>query len=102
MLSPASAQSTHCGAEWHYVLALGKKLYVALIAPVPVVVFPYQLITIQYVDLDRDYNGGLVKRRRHPGQARSRSARCRDCAGPARERHVSALASGPADLRARG
>jgi len=59
ILSPASAQSTYCEAEWNRVLALGKRLYIAMIEPVPIKDIPLRLGTIQYADLAKDWAGGF-------------------------------------------
>ncbi|MBZ0281308.1 MAG: TIR domain-containing protein [Anaerolineae bacterium] len=59
ILSPASAQSAYCEAEWNRVLALGKRLYIAMIESVPLKDIPLRLGTIQYADLAKDWAGGL-------------------------------------------
>ncbi len=61
VLSPKSAKSAYCEAEWTRVLALGKLLYIALIEPVPTRDFPLRLGTIQYADLTRDFGGGMAE-----------------------------------------
>jgi hypothetical protein len=59
LLSPLSAKSPECNAEYRRILSLGKRLYVALIQPTPKADFPWRLTTIQYVDMARDFDGGL-------------------------------------------
>ncbi|HVO44278.1 MAG TPA: toll/interleukin-1 receptor domain-containing protein [Aggregatilineales bacterium] len=59
ILSPASTKSEYCIAEWNRILALGKRLYIAMITPVPVPDIPLRLGTIQYADLTRDRDGVL-------------------------------------------
>ncbi len=58
-LSRKSAASAYVKSEWNYLLAQGKRLYIALIEPVPLAEFPHRLITNQYADLATDFDGGL-------------------------------------------
>jgi tetratricopeptide (TPR) repeat protein len=60
VMSPRSVKSNYCEAEWNRVLALGKRLYIALIDDVPVRDVPLRLGTIQYVDLRRDFDATLT------------------------------------------
>lgn len=50
-LSPHSARSQECEAEYRRILSLGKKLYVALIADVAKADFPWRLGIIQYSNI---------------------------------------------------
>src|ERR1041385_1370817 len=61
VLSPTSAKSPECEAEYRRVLSLGKRLYVALIQPVSKADFPWRLTTIQYVDLHADFDAGMAE-----------------------------------------
>ena len=60
VLSPISVKSDYCEAEWNRILALKKKLYVALIEHVPLADYPLRLGIIQYCDLSKDFNGGMA------------------------------------------
>jgi hypothetical protein len=60
ILSSHSANSEYCSAEWNRILALGKRLYIAMIEFVPVAEIPLRLGTIQYVDLTRNFGSGLT------------------------------------------
>lgn len=59
VLSPASAKSEECEAEYRKMMLLGKRVYIALIEPVTKEDFPYRLTVIQYVDLTKDYDTGV-------------------------------------------
>ncbi|MCL4249085.1 MAG: TIR domain-containing protein [Anaerolineae bacterium] len=59
VLSRKSAASAYVKSEWNYLLAQGKRVYIALIEPVPLAEFPHRLITNQYADLAADFDGGL-------------------------------------------
>ncbi|MBE2271251.1 MAG: TIR domain-containing protein, partial [Anaerolinea sp.] len=59
ILSPRSANRNEIRPELRTILALDKRLYVALIEPVPREQFPYRLRTIQYADLSKDFEAGL-------------------------------------------
>ncbi|MBZ0280816.1 MAG: toll/interleukin-1 receptor domain-containing protein [Anaerolineae bacterium] len=60
ILSPHSAASPECEAEYRFILSkLNKPLFVALIAPVEAQQFPWRLNTIQYVDLHTDFSSGM-------------------------------------------
>ena len=59
VLTPNSAASNYCEAEWMRLIALKKKFYVALLDPVPLSDFPLLLGTIQYADLVKDYSAGI-------------------------------------------
>ncbi len=61
VLSPRSAQSEYCDAEWNRVRSLGKPLYVALIENVPLTDIPLLISRIQYADLTADFEGNLNK-----------------------------------------
>ncbi|MBL8156362.1 MAG: toll/interleukin-1 receptor domain-containing protein, partial [Anaerolineae bacterium] len=54
ILSPDSADSAYCEAEWTRVLDLKKTLYVALLRTLPTANIPLRLGTIHRVDLIRD------------------------------------------------
>ncbi len=59
VLSPASARSEYCEAEWNRILARRKKLYIAMIKAVPLQDIPLRLGIIQYADLTRDFKDGM-------------------------------------------
>lgn len=60
VLSPRSADRVECRNEIRTLLDLGVRLYVVLIERVPKEQFPYRLRTTQYVDLTRDFDGGMT------------------------------------------
>ena len=60
VLSPASAQSDYCEAEWNHILKLGKRLYIAQIESVAPMEFPLRLGIIQYTDLSADFEKGMT------------------------------------------
>ncbi|PJF33543.1 MAG: hypothetical protein CUN49_18330, partial [Candidatus Thermofonsia Clade 1 bacterium] len=53
LMSRCSLNSDYCNAEWHRIIDLGKKLYVALLEPIPIEDTPLLLGSIQYADLTR-------------------------------------------------
>lgn len=59
ILSKASAHSSECEAEYRRILALGKRLYIALIEPISKEDFPWRLTTIQYIDLTESSEIGI-------------------------------------------
>ncbi len=60
VMSGHSVRSEYCEAEWNRVLALGKKLYIALIKPLPVADIPLRLGVIQYANLTTNFDAALA------------------------------------------
>ncbi|MEP7293468.1 MAG: TIR domain-containing protein, partial [Chloroflexota bacterium] len=59
VLTPNSAASNYCEAEWMRLIALKIPFYVALLDSVPLSDFPLLLGTIQYADLVKGYDAGV-------------------------------------------
>lgn len=59
LLSPASAASEECHAEWRYMLSQpGHRLYVAQLVATPPQAISYRLRIYQYTDLTQDFAAG--------------------------------------------
>lgn len=60
LLSPASAASKECLAEWRYMLSQpGHRLYVAQLLPTPLQAVSYRLRIYQQADLTRNFEAGV-------------------------------------------
>ncbi|MBO3273158.1 toll/interleukin-1 receptor domain-containing protein [Hymenobacter defluvii] len=61
LLSPASAGSEECHAEWRYVLQQpGHRLYVAQLVETPPALISYRLLIYQYADLSQNFSTGIA------------------------------------------
>ncbi len=60
-LSPNSAQSKYCTAEWQKALMLKKRLYIARIAPITIPATPTRLVIEQHADLTQNWDAGLAE-----------------------------------------
>ena len=61
LLSPASAGSEECHAEWRHVLRQpGHRLYVAQLIETPPALVSYRLLLYQYADLSQDFSAGIA------------------------------------------
>ncbi|WP_162909617.1 toll/interleukin-1 receptor domain-containing protein, partial [Aggregatilinea lenta] len=61
VLSRHSVRSKEVTAEWRAALALEKNLLVAAIDDIPPEDIPYRLVTIQWVNLHKDWHTGLLE-----------------------------------------
>jgi tetratricopeptide (TPR) repeat protein len=60
LLSPASAVSEECHAEWRHILRQpGHRLYVAQLVETPPALVSYRLLIYQYADLSQDFPAGV-------------------------------------------
>ena len=59
LLSPSSVNSAYVTREYQYALSNGKPLYIALIGALPTEEIPYELRTLQYVDLTQNFDENL-------------------------------------------
>jgi hypothetical protein len=59
LLSPSAVNAAYVSKEYQEILQQNKKLYVALVEPVPQDDIPWTLGNLQYVDLTQDFEGGM-------------------------------------------
>jgi len=60
IMSPASVKSEYCEAEWNRIQGLGKRLYIAQIADIPLVDVPLRLGIVQSTNLATDFDDNLA------------------------------------------